>query len=337
MAKDCISMVFSFRNEEKNLSELIRRVRLALDSSGADFELIFVDDASIDGSLRLLEQYAEAEPRIKVLTMSNRFGPAPCVLAGMRIASGAAVIYMDSDLQDPPELIPQMIEEFRKGADVVNMTRTERLGESRFKMWVTGQAYRLINAVSDIDILTNTGDFKLLSKRVVEQLVQLREHDPFLRGLTRWVGFRQVQIFYQRQARMAGETHFPLIGSGPARAFLAGITSFSEVPLYIALVCGMTVSAGAFIYLMGIILTRVLLGWHLPGWPAIMVTQLFLGGVILMTVGILGVYVGRIHREVKRRPNFVVASTINCASPSDITNSGRNDTLDSEEHDLSFR
>lgn len=318
MVRYCISMVFSFRNEEDNLSELIRRVRLALDGSDVDYELIFVNDASIDRSLRFLEQYAKEDPRIKVLTMSNRFGPSPCVLAGMRIARGAAVIYMDSDLQDPPELIPQMIEEYRKGADVVNMTRTERLGESPFKMWVTKQAYRLINAVSDIDIMMNTGDFKLLSRPVVEQLVQLREHDPFLRGLVRWVGFRQVQIFYQRQPRMAGETHFPLAGFGPARAFLAGITSFSEVPLYMALVCGLVASTGAFIYLVGIIITRVLLGWHLPGWPAIMVTQLFLGGVILMTVGILGVYVGRIHREVKQRPNFIVASTLNCASPSDI-------------------
>ncbi len=312
--KPFISMVFSFRNEEENLGDLIRRVRLALEAGGVEYEMIFVNDISNDRSLEILEGFSK-DPRIKILTMSNRFGPSACVLAGMKIAQGDAIIYMDSDLQDPPELIPQMIEEFRKGADVVNMTRTERLGESRIKMWVTKGAYRLINAVSDVQIPMNTGDFKLLSRRVINQLVQLREHDPFLRGLVRWVGFRQVQIFYRREARIAGKTHFPLLGSGPSRAFLAGITSFSEFPLYLALFFGIAVSIGSFMYLIAIILTRVFLHMHLPGWPAIMVTQLFLGGVILMTVGILGVYVGRIHREVKMRPNFIVESAINCAAP----------------------
>jgi len=228
--KPLISMVFSFRNEEENLGELIRRVRLALDAGEVEYELIFVNDASDDRSLEILKAFSK-DPRIKILTMSNRFGPSACVLAGMKIAQGDAVIYMDSDLQDPPELIPQMIDEFRKGADVVNMTRTERLGESRFKMLVTKGAYSLINVVSDVHIPMNTGDFKLLSRRVVNQLVQLREHDPFLRGLVRWVGFRQVQIFYRREARIAGKTHFPLLGSGPSRAFLAGVTSFSEFPI----------------------------------------------------------------------------------------------------------
>lgn len=321
MKRLIISVVFSFRNEETNIPELVRRVRNVLEQSNLDYELIFVDDASTDGSPEILAEYARIDSRIKVLTMSNRFGPSPCVLAGLKVATGDAVIYMDSDLQDPPELIPEMVEAFRKGADVVNMTRTERLGETRFKMWVTKMAYRLINFVSDVDIPNNTGDFKLLSRRVVLQLRDLREHDPFLRGLVRWVGFHQVQIFYQRQARWAGETHFPLFGAGPARAFLAGVTSFSEVPLYIAFFFGMTVSLGAFLYFVGIILTRVFFGWHLSGWPAIMVTQLFLGGVILMTVGILGIYVGRIHREVKRRPNFIVASATNCTPPNEFADS----------------
>ena len=306
-----LSIVFSFRNEGEVLDELIKRLRHTLDPLALEYELIFVNDASTDGSLELLVNYHQTDPRIKILNMSRRFGVAPCVMAGFRQARGDAVVYMDSDLQDPPELIPKMIEAYRQGADVVNTTRTVRKGENAFKMWLTRQAYRLINSVSDIHILQNTGDFKLISRRAVNQVIQLAEYDPFMRGLVRWVGFEQVQIFYERDSRFAGDTKFSLWRSiNPFKEFIRGLTSFSELPLYGALFVGFFVSLGAFVYLLYIVISRVFFGMHRPGWPAIMVTLLFLGGTILFSIGVLGIYIGRIHHEIKHRPPYIIESRI---------------------------
>lgn len=306
-----LSVVFSFWNEEEVLPDLIKRVRKTLDSTDLEYELIFVNDTSTDGSLELLTKYREQDERIKIINMSRRFGGAPCVMAGLRHARGDAVIYMDADLQDPPELIPTLIQKWKEGAEVVHTTRTKRRGESAFKMWLTKQAYRAINFVADIDIPENTGDFKLLSRRAVDEVVRLNEHDPFMRGLVRWVGLKQVQVFYERELRFAGETHYSLLRSlNPAREFIRGLTSFSSLPLYFALFLGLLVSVGAFTYLVYIIITSVFFGMHLPGWPALMVTMLFLGGTTLFAIGVLGIYIGRIHQDIKNRPNYIVESTI---------------------------
>lgn len=315
-----VSIVFSFRNEERNLDELIGRVRAAMSAANVEHEMIFVNDDSTDRSMEILSRYGADDKRIKVLTMSRRFGPSPCALAGIARARGDAVIYMDSDLQDPPELIATLIEEWRKGADVVNTTRTKRLGEHPFKMWVTRLAYRIINSFADIDIPMNTGDFKLMSRRVVNQLVQLSEYDPFLRGLVRWVGFRQVQIFYERQARFAGTTHFNLIGKGPTRAFISGLTSFSAAPLYLGLFIGVIISVLTLLYLFYVLVTTIFFGMNLPGWTSLMVVVLFFGGISMFTQGIQGVYIARIHQEVKRRPNYVVSRTMNLDVQSDSSN-----------------
>jgi len=306
-----LSVVFSFRNEQEVLSELIDRLYKTLDPLNIDYELIFVNDASADGSLEILLNFHRKDNRIKIINMSRTFGVTPCVMAGLRHAKGDAVVYMDSDLQDPPEIISTLVEKFKEGADVINTTRTKRRGENVFKMWLTKQAYRVINSVSDIDIPQNTGDFKLLSRRAVNQLIQLNEYDPFMRGLVRWVGFKQVQVFYERDVRFAGETKFSLLRSmNPIKEFIRGLVSFSELPLYCALVLGFLVSVGAFLYLLGIIFTRVFLGIHNPGWPAIMVTMLFFGGTILFTIGVLGLYIGKIHHEIKKRPPYIIESKI---------------------------
>lgn len=306
-----LSVVFSFRNEQDVLPELIDRLYKTLEPLGIDYELLFVNDASTDNSLEMLLNYHQQDSRIKIINMSRRFGVAPCIMAGLRHTKGDAVVYMDSDLQDPPELIVTLIENFKEGADVVNTTRTKRKGENAFKMWLTRQAYRIINAVSDIDIPQNTGDFKLLSRRAVNQLIELNEYDPFMRGLVKWIGFKQVHVFYEREARFAGKTHFSLLRSmQPVKEFIRGLVSFSELPLYYALVVGFFVSVCAFIYLLEIIFTRVFLGLHNPGWPAIMVTLLFLGGTILFTIGVLGLYVGKIHYEIKKRPHYIIESKI---------------------------
>ncbi len=239
--------------------------------------------------------------------MSRCFGYTPCVLAGLEKAKGDAVIYMDCDLQDPPELIPQLIEKWQSGADVVHTTRTKRHGESPIKMLLTRLAYKAINLFSKISIPENTGDFKLFSRRALNEVLKLREDDPFMRGLSLWVGFRQEFIYYERKKRYSGATHFSLFRSlNPAKEFIRGVTSFSVAPLYFALFMGMAVSVCAFCYLAYIIVSRVCFGMHLPGWQAMMATMLFLGGTILFTVGVLGIYIGKIYETMKRRPGCII-------------------------------
>ena len=307
--KDLISVVLSFRNEQEVIPELIGRLQKVFRSMNFDYELIFVNDDSTDHSLQKLIEHRQQNERIKIINVSRRFGGAPCIFAGFKHTRGDAVIYMDTDLQDPPELIPELLEKWREGFDVVHTTRTKRKGESLFKMWLTRRAYSMINFMSDIDIPQNTGDFKLLSRRAVDAVLTLNEYDPFLRGLSRWVGFKQTQIYYEREARFAGETKYSLFkSSNPYREFLRGITSFSAMPLYFALFLGFIVSIGAFVYLMFVVISRLFFGMHQPGWPALMVIMLFLGGTILFTIGVLGIYIAKIHQDVKNRPKYFIES-----------------------------
>ncbi|MBF0589182.1 MAG: glycosyltransferase family 2 protein [Magnetococcales bacterium] len=309
--KKLISMVFSFRNEQENIPELIRRTQDALSGHPYDHELIFVNDDSNDGSMALLDTFARQDSRIKVINMSRRFGVSECVLAGMRHSSGDAVIYMDADLQDPPELIPELLEKWQQGAEVVHTTRTERLGESWLKMRITALAYWIINLFADIHIRPNTGDFKLLSRRAIDELLRLQEADPFLRGLVNWIGFEQSYVYYRRDPRHAGDTHYPLLRSlNPTRAFFSGLTSFSSTPLYISLVMGFLVSLIAFVYLVVVVVTKYL-GLNIPGWTALMVTILFMGGINLLTIGVLGVYIGRIFKIVRSRPQYIIRELVN--------------------------
>lgn len=304
-----LSVIFSFRNEESVLDELVSRVISSINGLGCDYEIIFVNDDSTDRSLDILRDLAGQNDRIKIINMSRRFGVHPCVLAGMRYSTGDAVVYMDSDLQDPPELIPAMMEKFRNGADVVNMTRTDRRGENAAKMWLTRMAYKIINRLSDIPIPENTGDFKMLSRRVVEHILSFREADPFMRGLVYWVGFRQDTIHYVREVRFAGDTHFSLFSSGPAKEFLRGLTSFSVVPLYLSLFIGFVATLIAFGNI-AFILVMKMLGRTLPGWAAIMTSTLFLGGTMHVCIGIIGIYVGKIYTESKQRPLYIVKDLI---------------------------
>lgn len=304
-----LTVVLSFRNEAENLPELIRRLEAVFQSLGTPYELIFVNDASTDDSLSILREARERNPAIKILNMSRRFGVTPCVLAGFEKAKGDAVIYMDADLQDPPEVIPQLVAKWRDGADIVHTTRTVRQGENPFKLWLTRQAYRAIDAVADIRILKDTGDFKLISRRALNEILKLEEFDPFLRGLVAWVGFRQAQVFYERNARFAGTTKFSLWRSlNPYKEFVRGITLFSTIPLYFALFLGMLVSGASFLFLAGMVVSALLGGrssvltWN----HLILGTVLFMGGVTLLTVGVLGAYVGRIHRECIGRPRYII-------------------------------
>lgn len=305
-----LSVILSFRNEREVLPELICRLEKALASAPVEYELVFVNDASTDESLSFLQTSALSNPRIRIINMSRRFGVAECVLAGMKYAQGEAVVMMDSDLQDPPELLPELIEKWREGADVVYTVRTERHGESWFKIQLTKLAYKTIRLIANTDLPVEAGDFKLVSRRVFEELLRLNETDPYLRGLVTWMGFKQVPVFYKREARFKGETHFPLFRSkGPIITFVFGFTSFSVLPLVGFLLFGILVTFCAC--LAGVIF----LGMELFSLPASNFTWLavalsFFSGVQLMGIGTVGLYLGRVYNDVRNRPHYIVESTI---------------------------
>ncbi len=304
-----LSVVLSFRNEEENIPELINRLHKSIQPLGLDYEFIFVNDASTDRSLELLTARSKEDPHVKIINTSRRFGVSQCTSAGMKYSQGDAVVIMDADLQDPPEVIPELVEKWRKGADVVYTTRTLRDGESRFKMWVTGWAYRTLKHVSDIDLPVDSGDFKLMSRRVVNELMKLNERDPFLRGLVTWVGFKQVPVFYHREKRFAGQTHFPLYRSGPVKAFLSGLASFSFVPLHFLLVAGLVTFLAGSLFLVAVT-GMAILQLDGPVGFGLIALMLFLGGGQLLGIGVLGLYLARIYNEVRNRPNYIVESTI---------------------------
>lgn len=305
-----LSVVLSFRNEAEVIPELIDRLDEAITGAGLDYELIFVNDASTDRSRAILEERRAANPRIKIVNMSRRFGVAPCVMAGFQYARGDAVVYMDTDLQDPPELIPTLVEKWRAGADVVYTVRTDRRGESRAKLALTRAAYRAIARFSSIDLPVEAGDFKLLSRRVVDEVLRLGEQDLYMRGLVTWVGFRQESVPYERQPRGAGLTHFPLFGSmGPITTFVAGFTSFSHAPLMLSLLLGVAFGAAAKLTLLGMIVA-----WLVGSPPSAAAALIAIGvlcwATLLFGIGVLGLYLARIHREALGRPRYIVESAV---------------------------
>ena len=291
-----VSIVLSFRNEAGNIPALVARLERTLARESIDYEIVFVNDASTDGSLDAILRERERNPRVKVLTMARRFGVAECVVAGLAAATGDAVVYMDADLQDPPEVIPALLERWRDGADVVHTVRTARRGESAFKTWVTRIAYRIIRAGSDFDLPIDAGDFKLLSRTVVEHLLRLRETDPYLRGLVVWLGFTQAFVPYEREARATGRTHFPLFSRNPWKTFVSGVTSFSFAPIYACLALAAA----------GLIAAVVLLA----AGSAFVALLTFFWATIVGAVGSVGLYVARIYKDVRGRPTYIVESAV---------------------------
>ena len=291
-----VSVVLSFRNEAENIPTLVARLAAAFAEQPVDYELIFVNDASTDRSLDLLIGERARNPRVKVLNMSRRFGVAEGVLAGMEAARGDAVVYMDADLQDPPELIPELIARWRAGSDVVHTIRTRRHGENALKMLATGMAYRIIQFGSSIELPVDAGDFKLLSRRVVDHLLKLREADPYLRGLVVWLGYPQVFVPYEREARHAGRTHFPFFSRNPWKTFALGLTTFSFMPIYVCL----ALAAAGLVLSAVLALTSGLMAGLL----------VFLWALLMGAVAVVGVYVIRIYKDVRGRPAFIVASRV---------------------------
>jgi glycosyltransferase involved in cell wall biosynthesis len=304
-----ISVVVPLYNEEANVPELLRRISVIMDrvteAHGETYEIVAVNDGSRDGTLEALRAARASQPRLVVVDLSRNFGHQIAATAGLETALGDAVVLMDGDLQDPPELIEGFLEKWREGYDVVYATRKTRKGESFFKLLTARIFYRTIRRLTNVAIPVDTGDFRLMSRRVVDALALAREKNRFLRGLVSWVGYKQTGIEYERDARMAGETKYPF--SKMLRFAIDGITSFSEIPLRLATYLGFCVSAFAFFYSVLVIVLK-LLGYNDPGYTSMMVAILFLGGVQLITIGIAGEYIGRIYDEVKARPLYLLSS-----------------------------
>ena len=300
------SVVVPIWNEEQVIPELYKRVVDVMDRQEESWELICVNDGSKDGSLKLLLALREQDPRVKVVDFSRNFGHQVAITAGADFAEGDAVIVMDADLQDPPSVIEEMIARWRDGYEVAYAVRTSRVGETRFKLWTASLFYRLLASITDdIDIPLDAGDFRLMDRRVVLAMRQLREKHRFMRGLSSWVGFKQIAVEYERQERFAGETKYPL--RKMLRLANNAITSFSYLPLQLATYFGFSL---AIISLLGIFLTIALRmsGSHFfEGQATTLVSVLFLGGIQLIFLGIIGEYLGRIYDEVKNRPLYIVS------------------------------
>ncbi len=305
MKSDSVSIILSFRNEEDNLPELIRRLRLVADGRAEDFEFIFVNDCSTDRSREILMAARATDPRVRFLTTARRAGPSEGVLAGLAAASGDAMIYMDCDLQDPPELIPTLLEHWRSGCDVVHTRRIARHGEDPLRMWLTRRAYEAINWTSRGQMPIESGDFKLLSRRAAGHMLSLREHDPYIRGLAVWMGFNQVFVDYERQARHCGESKFSGIHRNAVKTMVAGVTSFSFLPVYVVFWAGLAgLALAPLLLLCGLVALG--LGATVSGW-LVAALAFFLWGSLMAAIGITGVYVARVYKDVRGRPRWLIA------------------------------
>ena len=300
-----ISIVFSFKNEEENIPKLIERTaKVFKDVNTYNYELIFVNDDSTDGSEEILIKLQNNYP-ITIINMSRNFGVGPCVIAGFKHAKGDAIVYMDSDLQDPPELIKELIAKHEKGFDIVHTVRTKRLGEKRVKLFITNLAYRFIKFFSDIPLLVDAGDFKLISRRALNKILELKEVRPYLRGLSVWVGFKQSKIYYVRDARFSGKAKFSTISAGSVNEFINGVTAHSIKPLYIGIVLGFF---SIFVSIILIVHTLYAKFNSLSalGSASILIAISFFSGTILFTLGTIGIYIARIFEQVRGRSNYII-------------------------------
>jgi dolichol-phosphate mannosyltransferase len=304
-----LSIVVPCFNEEEVVSETVRRLKaLRGELANLDVEVIFVDDGSNDRTRDLLKSFAAEDDGIRLIAFARNFGHQIAVTAGVDAAKGDAVVLIDADLQDPPEVIHEMISKWRDGFDVVYGVRTDRKGESLFKRMTARWFYRLLNSLSDVPIPLDTGDFRLISRRVADTLRAMPERDRFVRGMVSWVGFRQIALPYRRGKRFAGTSKYPL---GKMLRFATdGILSFSRMPLQMSATAGMLCASLALLGIIYSVLVRLFTHDWVEGWTALMVAVLFIGGVQLIAIGIVGEYVGRIYNEIKKRPLYVVQEYI---------------------------
>ncbi len=306
-----ISVVIPCYEEEAVLGETHKRVKAVLEKAGWDYEILYINDGSRDRTLKILEGIANENNRVRVLSFSRNFGHQPAVTAGLRNITGDVAFIIDADLQDPPELFPQMLELMdEKQADVVYGVRKTRQGESFFKKLSAGIYYKLLNLMSDVPIPLNTGDFRLINRRVIDEFNALREKNKYIRGLMSWLGFKQEAFYYIRKKRLAGETKYPLFKM--IRFAMTGLLYFSRKPLKLANTLGafsLLVGLGLMIYVFVARISGVV--ETVPGWASIMIAIIFIGGIQLITIGVIGEYIAAIFDEVKNRPEYIIEKKIN--------------------------
>lgn len=302
------SLVIPVYNEEAVIPVLLHRLDRILDGLDGPAEVVFVDDGSRDTSAIVLAHKAAEDPRYRLLALARNFGHQIAITAGMDAAAGEAVIVMDADLQDPPEVVFELVAKWREGYEIVHAQRLSREGETWFKRASAAAFYRIVAALSSIDIPRDVGDFRLVDRKALETFKAMRERDRYVRGMFAWIGYRQAVVPFRREARAAGETHYPL--RKMLRLAANGLVGFSDAPLRAALWVGATVASLAMLY--GLyVLTLALAGSTLvSGWASTMVVVSFLSGLNMMLLGVVGLYVGRIHAEVKDRPLYVVGRRI---------------------------
>jgi glycosyltransferase involved in cell wall biosynthesis len=299
-----ISIVVPVFNEEAGLSELYRRISAVMKQVSLSFELIFVDDGSTDRSLDIMLEFSEKDKNVKIIQLSRNFGHQLAIIAGIDHAHGEAVITMDSDLQHPPELIGKLIEKWQEGYDVVYTSRDQTQDASLFKKFTSRFFYMLVNHLAEVKISPGTADFRLLDQSVVESLRAFGERSIFLRGIINWLGYRQAAIRYRAAARYGGESKYSFLRM--LQFATHGITSFSSIPLYISAFLGIIISFCSFLYGGIIIYVRLFTDRLVEGWTSVMVALLFLGGIHLITLGIQGIYLGQVYKEVKGRPRYII-------------------------------
>jgi dolichol-phosphate mannosyltransferase len=307
------SIIAPIYNELDNIPELYPRVREVMEQTGEPWELILVDDGSSDGSTDVIRTLAESDERVRPIIFARNFGHQIAVTAGLDFSRGDAIVIIDADLQDPPEVILELIEKWREGYEVVYAVRAEREGETWFKRTTASLFYRLIYKITDVNIPLDTGDFRLMDRKVVAVMDKMREKHRFLRGMSSWVGFRQIGVEYKRHARFAGETKYPL--KKMIQLALNAITSFSYFPLQLATYLGFISAGLAVLAIPVVILLRLISGTILLGQTTTLIIVLLLGGVQLISLGIIGEYIGRIYDEAKGRPLYIVAD-----APEDMEN-----------------
>ena len=306
-----LSVVVPSFNEERVLRQTHQRLLAALSALETEFEIVYVDDGSTDDTAIILHELSATDARVRVVRFARNFGHQMAVTAGIDHSRGEAVVLIDADLQDPPEVIPRMVALWREGYQVVYGVRRHRPGETIVKRSSAAGFYRLINLMSDVPIPLDTGDFRLMDRCVVDVLRDMPEQHRFIRGMVSWVGFKQCPIYYERSPRFAGETKYPL--GKMVRFALDGVTSFSTVPLRWATWAGLAAAGVSVLGIIYAVITRLMTNSWVPGWAAIFVAVLFVGGVQLLSLGAIGEYVGRIYGEAKGRPLYIVAERLGFA------------------------
>ena len=315
-ARPTFSIVVPAFNEAEVLPAFHDRLRAVMAGMGESWEVVYVNDGSTDATLAWLRSLHAADRHVAVVNLSRNFGKEPATTAGLDHARGEAVVVIDADLQDPPELIPTLVAAWRRGSDVVYAQRRERAGESWTKRTTAALFYRLMQGLGRVHLPPNVGDFRLISRRVVEAVLTMREHHRFMKGIFAWVGFPSEAVIYDRDPRAAGQTKWNYWRLW--NFALEGITSYTVMPLKVATYLGLLVAVGAAVYGSAIIVKTAVFGNPVPGYPSLMAVVLFLGGAQLVTLGVIGEYLGRIFNETKRRPIYLVERHLTARGPADV-------------------